>query len=37
VRMVPQGWAVQAGKTYDVTLGNVSQPIAYSVTIVDCG
>lgn len=37
VRMVPQGWAVEAGKTYDVTLGNVSQPIAYSVTIVDCG
>jgi hypothetical protein len=37
VRFVPQGWAVQAGKTYDVTLGNVSQPIAYSVTIVDCG
>ncbi len=37
IRFVPQGWAVEAGKTYDVTLGNVSQPIAYSVTIVDCG
>ena len=37
IRFVPQGWAVQAGKTYDVTLGNVAQPIAYSVTIVDCG
>ncbi|HEY0136145.1 MAG TPA: CAP domain-containing protein, partial [Nannocystis sp.] len=37
IRFVPQGWAVEAGKTYDVTLGNVSQPIAYSVAIVDCG
>lgn len=37
VRFVPKGWKVEAGKTYDVTLGNVSQAIAYSVTIVDCG
>lgn len=37
VRFVPQGWTVEVGKTYDVALGNVSQAIAYSVTIVDCG
>jgi hypothetical protein len=37
VRFVPKGWKVEAGKTYDVVLGNVSQAIAYSVTIVDCG
>lgn len=36
VRFVPQGWAVEPGATYDVTLGNVAQPIAYSVQIVDC-
>jgi hypothetical protein len=36
VRFVPQGWAVEPGETYDVTLGNVAQPIAYSVQIVDC-
>ena len=37
LRFVPQGWAVAAGKTYKVVLGNVSQPIAYEVTVVDCG
>ena len=37
VRFVPQGWKVQAGKTYDVKLGGVNPAIAYSVTIVDCG
>ena len=37
VRFVPKGWQVEAGKTYVVTLGNVGQAIAYSVTIVDCG
>ena len=37
VRFVPKGWKVAAGQTYDVALGNVSQAIAYSVTIVDCG
>ena len=37
VRFVPQGWKVQAGKTYDVQLGGVNPAIAYSVTIVDCG
>lgn len=36
VRFVPQGWAVEPGKTYDVALGDVAQPIAYSVQIVDC-
>ncbi len=37
IRFVPQGWGLEAGKTYDVTLGGVSQAIAYSVTVVDCG
>ncbi len=34
VRFVPQGWAVQPGKTYDVQV--TPQAISYSVTIVDC-
>lgn len=37
IRFVPQGWAVEPGKTYDVTVTGASEPIAYSVTIVDCG
>jgi len=36
IRFVPQGWTVQPGKTYDVELSGVAQPIAYSVQIVDC-
>jgi hypothetical protein len=36
IRFVPQGWTVQPGKTYKVELGNVAQPIGYSVQIVDC-
>ncbi len=36
VRFVPQGWTVEPGKTYDVELGNVAEPISYSVQIVDC-
>ena len=36
VRFVPQGWTVAPGETYDVELGGVAQPIAYSVEIVDC-
>ena len=36
VRFVPQGWTVMPGETYDVELGGVAQPIAYSVEIVDC-
>ena len=35
VRFVPQGWAVEVGKTYDVALSVGG--IAYSVTVVDCG
>lgn len=35
VRFVPQGWAVEVGKTYDVALS--VGDIAYSVTVVDCG
>lgn len=37
IRFVPQGWEVAAGATYDVTVSGASEPIAYSVTIVDCG
>lgn len=36
IRFVPQGWVVEPGETYEVELGNVAQPIAYSVQIVDC-
>jgi uncharacterized protein YkwD len=36
IRFVPQGWTVEPGKTYEVELGNVAQPIAYAVQIVDC-
>ncbi len=36
IRFVPQGWTVEPGKTYDVELGNVAEPISYSVQIVDC-
>jgi uncharacterized protein YkwD len=36
IRFVPQGWTVEPGKTYDVALSGVAQPIAYSVQIVDC-
>ncbi len=36
VRFVPKGWTVEPGKTYDVALSGVAQPISYSVQIVDC-
>lgn len=36
VRFVPTGWTVEPGKTYDVALSGVAQPISYSVQIVDC-
>lgn len=36
IRFVPQGWTAEPGETYEVVLGNVAQPIAYSVTVVDC-
>lgn len=35
VRFVPQGWTVEAGRTYDVALSVGG--IQYSVTVVDCG
>jgi len=31
VRFVPQGWTVEPGKTHEVELSNVAQPIRYSV------
>jgi len=37
IRFVPQGWQVEPGKTYEVELSGVAQPISYSVQIVDCG
>ena len=36
IRFVPKGWTVEPGKTYDVELSGVAQPISYSVQIVDC-
>jgi hypothetical protein len=36
IRFVPQGWTAEPGTTYDVALGNVAEPISYSVQIVDC-
>jgi hypothetical protein len=36
LRFNPNGWQSAAGHTYEVTLGNVTTPIHYSVTIVSC-
>lgn len=36
IKFVPQGWAPQAGHTYDVTLTGLIAPITYSVEFVDC-
>ncbi len=34
---IPQGWRTEAGKTYHVEVGGLAQPIAYDVSVVDCG
>lgn len=38
LKFVPNGWAVQAGHTYEVTVsgGSLAAPIAYSVEVLDC-
>jgi uncharacterized protein YkwD len=36
IRIVPQGWTMQAGHSYAVTVTGASQPIAYTVDVIDC-
>jgi hypothetical protein len=36
IRIVPNGWDVAAGETYDVQLTGIDTPIEYSIQIVDC-
>ena len=33
---IPQGWAMQAGTTYQVELSDLPAPIAYDIEAVDC-
>jgi hypothetical protein len=34
--MVPMGWKVAAGMTYNVNVTGTSMPITYDVNVVDC-
>jgi hypothetical protein len=36
IRFNPSGWTSAAGRTYEITVGNVATPIVYTVTIVNC-
>jgi uncharacterized protein YkwD len=36
ISMIPQGWQSQVGKTYEVSISGISQPINYQFTLVDC-
>ncbi|WP_437283052.1 CAP domain-containing protein [Sorangium sp. So ce375] len=36
IRVVPNGWDPEAGKTYSVSVSGVSATIAYDVVFVDC-
>lgn len=33
----PEGWSIQAGETYEVEIGGIASPVAYSVVVIDCG
>jgi uncharacterized protein YkwD len=33
----PDGWSVQAGKTYTVTIDGIDAPVTYTVEVIDCG
>ncbi len=35
--MIPQGWTMEAGQVYDVTVATSTQTINYQVDVVDCG
>jgi hypothetical protein len=37
LRFHPQGWSPQAGRTYKVEVGGISEPFSYEVQVVDCG
>lgn len=37
IRIASDGWKLETGKTYEVTVAGVAVPIAWSFTIVDCG
>ncbi|MBU1241510.1 CAP domain-containing protein, partial [Myxococcota bacterium] len=36
ISMIPQGWVMEAGHTYEVAIDNVSTPVTYSVQVVGC-
>jgi hypothetical protein len=36
IRIVPEGWEPEAGKTYSVSVSGISATIAYDVVFVDC-
>jgi uncharacterized protein YkwD len=36
IRIVPNGWAAQAGSTYAVNVSGTSTPIAYEIQLIDC-
>ncbi|TNF27588.1 MAG: CAP domain-containing protein [Deltaproteobacteria bacterium] len=37
VRIVPQGWTMQAGRTYSVAVRGLAEDIDYDIHVVDCG
>jgi hypothetical protein len=36
ISIVPMGWKVAAGMTYNVNVTGASMPITYDVAVVDC-
>jgi hypothetical protein len=36
ISMIPDGWSVQAGRSYTVSVTGLSSPIDYTVDVVDC-
>jgi hypothetical protein len=37
ISMIPQGWVMEAGASYHVSVTGISEPIEYDVDVVDCG
>jgi hypothetical protein len=36
ISIIPSGWSMEVGHTYDVVTTGTSEPISYSVTIISC-
>jgi len=36
ISIIPKGWKIAAGKTYEVSVSGISTPISYSVSVVSC-